>query len=175
MAISKRYLLAFLATGSFIIAYYLYYVWNLVGLPSGRTFQGRLFGILGFVTILGALFCSARQYQGTDQQKEANEWQLLLGSVSVVFILAHASFHFGNVIATLAFVCLVAVVVSTSVLVVIGQRVDRLATQRDRREPALSTQRHYEGLLQRWLTLQVAFIAGLITFSLIHILSVLYY
>ena len=175
MSISRRYLLAFLVTGSFIIAYYFYYVWNLVGLPSGRTSQGRLFGILGFATILGTLFCSARQYQNKVQQKEGTQRQLLLGSVSVVFILAHASFRFGNVIATLAFVCLVAVVVSTSVLVVIGQKVDRLATERDRREPALSTQRHYEGLIQRWLTLQIAFIAGLITFSLIHILSVLYY
>lgn len=39
-------------------------------------------------------------------------WHLMLGCLSVVFILTHAGFRFGNLIATLAFVSLVGVVVT---------------------------------------------------------------
>ena len=39
-------------------------------------------------------------------------WHLSLGSLAVLFILLHAGFRFGNVIATLAFVCLVGVVLT---------------------------------------------------------------
>ena len=39
-------------------------------------------------------------------------WHLGLGTVSVVLILLHAGFRFGNVIATLAFVCLLGVVIT---------------------------------------------------------------
>ena len=37
-------------------------------------------------------------------------WHLALGTISVVLILLHAGFRFGNVVATLAFICLVGVV-----------------------------------------------------------------
>jgi hypothetical protein len=39
-------------------------------------------------------------------------WHLALGTVSVVLILLHAGFRFGNVVATLAFVCLLGVVIT---------------------------------------------------------------
>ncbi|MGH7897276.1 MAG: hypothetical protein ACREQQ_04940, partial [Candidatus Binatia bacterium] len=39
-------------------------------------------------------------------------WHLSLGTLSVLFILLHAGFRFGNVIATLAFLCLLGVVIT---------------------------------------------------------------
>jgi len=39
-------------------------------------------------------------------------WHLMLGSLSILLILTHAGFRFGNLVATLAFVCLVGVVIT---------------------------------------------------------------
>ncbi|HKA52111.1 MAG TPA: hypothetical protein VKJ47_00470, partial [Candidatus Binatia bacterium] len=54
------------------------------------------------------LTVSRREWVG--RQEVWYYWHLMLGSLSVLLILTHAGFRFGNVVAVLAFVCLVGVV-----------------------------------------------------------------
>ena len=196
MSLSRRCWLTTLFVASVIIAYYLHYTASLSGLPSGRTHQGLILGILGFAAILGALLYSVRRRfmggamrqirvsadahkdiqarerqavaqlqtlqrqalrtpppqpaalrrqarailkehavtrtirvrvsRGTGKGVKLNierkewagrlevwyHWHLMLGCLAVLLILTHAGFHFGNVVATLAFLSLVGVVAS---------------------------------------------------------------
>jgi hypothetical protein len=157
MLLLRRYLVASVL---FIILtiYYLHSVWSLDGFSSGRTFQGRLLGVIGFLLIVASLFSRAEHGQAIDKHLVRAPWHLLLGSLSICVILAHASCRFGNLIAVFGFVFLIGVVLSGVLIIMIDRHIARPAHLR-----------------QRCTSVHNVLKAGLMAFVLVHILSILYY
>jgi hypothetical protein len=174
MSSPQRYLLASLVTGFLVIVYYLLYAWGASGLPSGRTLPGRLLGLLGLSTILGALFSAVQQHRQVAGSEIWYPRHLMLGIVSAGLIFAHAGLHFGNLVATLGAIFLLGVILSGVLVAVLDGKIIRLSQQ----TPPLTAspeELRYPLLRQRSLTLHLALAAGLTTFALIHIIAVLYY
>ena len=168
-----------LIVGLLATIFYLSSFLSITEIPSGRTFQGRFLGIVGFFLILGALFQSVRGIQrGRSLEARSENLHLPFGVLTVWLILLHAGSRFFNGVATLAFVFLVAVSVSGMIIDSLlrkqapeGKRqantklFSRIAEAQTRRAPSL----------QRWLHIYFVLTVGLLTLCLVHILSVLYY
>jgi hypothetical protein len=174
MSSPRRYLLASLVTGILIIICYFFYAWSVPDLPSGRTLPGRLLGLLGLSTILGALFSAVQQHRQVGGKEVWYPWHLMLGILSAGLIFAHASLRFGNLLATLGAVFLLGVVLSGVIVAVLDGKITRLSQQTPP-FTASPEELRYPLLRQRSLTLHLALTVGLMTFVLIHIISVLYY
>jgi hypothetical protein len=152
-----------------LLIYYVHAAWSLGDFYSGRTFQGRLLGVIGLLFILISFFSGVKRRQDTEQHSVSYPWHLLLGSLSICVILAHAGFRFGNFIATLGFLFLISVVLSGFLLVFMDYSSARLV--QDPRAPQVRLIHRR----RRWVSIHVILTAGLLAFVLVHILSIVYY
>jgi hypothetical protein len=78
-------------------------------------------------------------------------------------------------IAALAFLTLLAGVVSGAVVKVYDRKLGQLPAQSGRTENLQTLTLRYNHRRQRWLSVHLAVISALLTFTVVHILSVLYY
>ncbi len=164
-----RHLIASLSFFIFLTIYYLHAVWNPGGFYSARTFHGRVLGIVGLLFVVASLFSGDRHPQDTNQHSRWYSWHLLLGTMSICVILAHAGFRFGNLIATFGFLFLVGVVLSGFSLATLEYYSSRLD------QTAQTPRIRLANLRRRWMKVHAILTAGLMAFVLVHILSILYY
>ena len=175
MLVHRWFLILALAAGLTISFFYFFSSWPRLELLSGRTPLGRTFGILGLVTSLAACGSYAWQRRRAYPKEEQHTWHAGLGGIAMWLILLHASFRFGNIIAVFAFLTLLGGVASGVVVRVYERKLVQLAVQSGISEHLHATTLRYNHLRQRWLTVHIAVISGLLTFTVVHILSVLYY
>src|SRR5208337_192913 len=92
------------AIGSFVLlaisaAVYVIYAWQSPAGPSGGSFIGLVFGIVGFAFMIFAALLGARKRVPTWRLGRAQAWMrghLWLGLLSLPMILFHGGFHFGG-------------------------------------------------------------------------------
>jgi hypothetical protein len=126
------------------------------------------------VVLLGLLFQWTKHEQNNRRREQWYWEQLVWSLVSVVLILVHANFHFGNMIARLACVFLAALVGSSAVIAIFHHALTHASSAGEPRSGVPASQ--FEDLrLQRLLTLHVVLFSGCLVFSTIHILAILYY
>jgi len=174
MSVLRRPAVATFLVGSLLTGYFIFATFPFSGFLTTRTPSGRLFGLLGFVTIvISSIVRLGRRHDVT--QNLWNNWHSVLGFLSVWFILLHSHLHFGNSIATLAFVLLLLVVTSGTVATWVDPHPASVSPQavtaRMRVTPITQTQVRKE----RWVLFHIVVTVGLLTFSLFHILIILYY
>ncbi|MGE0822546.1 MAG: hypothetical protein AB7G75_25095 [Candidatus Binatia bacterium] len=174
MTFFRRFASFGLIVGGGVALFYLYTVWNTFPPPSGRTPIGRLLGALGVLTVLSSTF-SYRWRRQVVAREQQDRWHIQLGLWSVGLLLLHSHFHFGNGVAVLAFVSLLAVVLSGVAIILCDQRLTDLDAESGNSEATRTTHLRYTSLREQWSTLHVAATAGFLTFAVIHILSVFYY
>lgn len=169
MLVLQRSLVITLIAG--IIFTGLYILWaqyDARGDVSLYTFE-RLLGVFGFAAICGTLIYPGQPQHGSHLWgKNDQVWHLTLGNLAFLLILLHSGFRFGGAFPMLAFGCLSFLVVSGTLGVLLTSQ-----TPADREAHPRRSWQNF--LAQYWLHLHVVLSAGLIVFSLIHILVVLYY
>jgi len=174
MSASRRPAVLALVVGILLTGYFVFATTHVLGVPTARTPYGRLFGLLGFAAIVGSSM-SCLWEQDEAPQALSRSWHNVLGFLSVWLILLHSHLHFGSGLALLAFLLLLLVVASG----VVTSRLSRspfsaLPRSRLTRAPALPTaQAHVRR--EWWLLFHLVLTVGLLTFSLFHILTTLYY
>ena len=169
MLFPRRYLIASACVVTLLTIYYLHYAWSLAGLYSGRTFPGRLLGVIGVSFIVAAFFSGVRRPQDAGKHEGPYPWHVMLGSLSIWVIFAHAGFRFGNLIAVCGLLFLIGVATNGFLIVSIDLRLARLP------QGAQATQVRLTRLRRRRMSMHAILTAGLMAFVLIHILSIFYY
>ena len=163
-----------LFVGILLTGYFVFAAAHVSGLPTARTPYGRLFGLLGFAAIVGS---SMSRLWGQEEapQPLSRIWHNILGFLSVWLILLHSHLHFGSRLALLAFLLLLLVVASGVVISQLRRSsVSALPRSRPTRPPDLPTvQAHVRR--EWWILFHLVLTVGLLTFSLFHILTTLYY
>jgi Na+-transporting NADH:ubiquinone oxidoreductase subunit NqrB len=139
-----------------------------------QSWQRHVIGVVGFAVLLGVLFQWLRHEQDSRRQEQWYWEQLVWSLVSVVLILVHTNFRFGNMIARLAFVFLMALVGSNAVIAILHHTFPH-ATSAGAVRPIPSSSQSENPLLQRLFTLHALLLSGCLVFSAIHILAILYY
>ena len=175
MTAPRRSLLITVAAGLVIASYYLFLVWQSFDPLSGRTPQGRILGLLGWILSLvtsGSYFWQRRRAYTKEAQ---DAWHAVLGGIALWFLIAHSSFRQGNTVAALAFFALLGGVVSGLIAAFYDRKLSHLTSQAVTSDVVPTTRFRYHQLRQRWVLLHVASATGLLTFAVIHILSILYY
>jgi hypothetical protein len=160
--------------GSLLSGYFIFATSHFSGFLTARTPHGRLFGLLGLVTIVGSSVVHLWKHQEIPSSPW-NDWHSVLGLLAVWLILLHSHLHFGNAIATLAFILLILVVLSGAIAVWShphpSSASPRVVTAKMQMTPVTRTQVRKE----RWVLFHIVVTVGLLTFSLFHILTILYY
>lgn len=174
MSVLRRPAVATFLVGSLLTGYFIFATSHFSGFLTARTPYGRLIGLLGFATMVGSSIVRLWKRQDVTQNLW-NDWHSVLGLLSVWLILLHSHLHFGNSIATLAFVLLLLVVMSGAVATWIephpASAPPAAVTARIRVAPVTQRQVRKE----RWVLFHIVVTVGLLTFSLFHILIILYY
>lgn len=174
MSVFQRPAVATFLVGILLTGYFIFATSHFSGFLTARTPYGRLFGLLGFVTIVGSGF--ARLWKRQDRPLRLwNDWHNSLGLLSVWLILLHSHLHFGNSIATLAFILLLLVVLSGAIAIWIDPQPliasPQAVTAGKRETPFTRAQVRKE----RWILFHIMVTVGLLSFSLFHLLTILYY
>jgi hypothetical protein len=174
----RRQVFAAVTGGVSILIYAIYIAWVKPEVAAGRTVQGRLFGVLALVAIISSLAAS-RMWRRYPERKEV--WyarHLWLGGLPFCLILAHAGFHFINIIAILGAACLGGVVGSGFLLSLLdGQQYvqpgnpPRLLNS----QPPFHSSPWHNRLWRYGMIVHIALSAGLLTFVFLHLLIVFYY
>ena len=174
MSAFRRPAVLALFVGILLTGYFCFATAHVSGVPTARTPYGRLFGVLGFATIVGSSLSRLWEQDGAPQAMWGT-WHNVLGFLSVWLILLHSHLHFGSGIALLAFLLLILVVASGAVTSWLSHpSASTLLRPRPTRAPAPPTaQAHVRQ--ERWLLFHLVLTVGLLTFSLFHILTTLYY
>jgi hypothetical protein len=174
MSAFRRPAVLALFVGIILTGYFCFAIAHVSGLPTARTPYGRLFGWLGFAAIIGSSM-SRLWEQDEPPQILSRNWHNILGFLSVWLILLHSHLHFGSGLAFLAFLLLLLVVASGVVTSQLSRSsVSILPRSRPTRAPALPTaQAHVRR--EWWLLFHLMLTVGLLTFSLFHLLTTLYY
>src|SRR5262245_45063335 len=102
----RRYLFTAITGSVLIFIYAIYTAWANPEVAIGRTVQGRIFGVLALVAILISLVANHMWGRYPEQREVWYARHLLLGGLPFCLILAHAGFHFVNIIAILGYACL---------------------------------------------------------------------
>lgn len=163
-----------LFVGIILTGYFCFAVVHVSGVPTARTPYGRLFGLLGFATIVGS---SMSRLWERDRAPHImrRSWHNALGFLSIWLILLHSHLHFGSGLARLAFLFLILVVATGAVTNWFSRSaVSALSHPQPSRAPALPTT---QAQVRRewWLLFHLVLAVGFLTFSLFHILTTLYY
>jgi len=175
MLVHRRFLTFTLATGlTFSLFYFFSLGWSFE-LPSGRTFIGRTFGILGLATSFATCGSYAWQRRRLYPKEVQDTWHTGLGGLSIWLLLFHAAFRFSNVVAGLAFLAFIGGVASGIAIRVYDRKLVQLVAQTDATAHIRAATQRYHHLRQRWVTVHIAAVSGLLTFTFVHVLSVLYY
>ncbi len=169
MLFPLRHLIALIFFILLLTTYYFYFSWSLGDSYSGRTFQGRLLGVIGLLLLLASFFSGAGRGQNLDNHLVRYPWHLLLGSLSICFILAHAGFHFGNLFAALGFLFPLSLGLSGFLIFIVDYSNIHLV------QDAQASHARLLRLRRRCVSIHAILTAGLIAFVLIHILSIVYY
>src|SRR5262245_51187351 len=111
MSVLRRPVVATFLVGSLLTGYFVFATSHFSGFLTARAPYGRLFGLLGFATIVGSSIVRLGKREEIIQNLW-NDWHSVLGLLSVWLILLHSHLHFGSRIATLAFVLLLLVVIT---------------------------------------------------------------
>ncbi len=174
MSAFRRPAVLALFVGIILTGYFCFAIAHVSGLPTARTPYGRLFGLLGFTTIVGSSLSRLWEQEG-EPQTLSRSWHNVLGLLSVWLILLHSHLHFGNVVATLAFALLLVVVISGGIVTWANRAASSPSTPAKTREarPVPGTQ--LDVRRERLVLLHIAVTVGLLTFSLFHILAIWYY
>jgi len=174
MSAFRRPAVLALFVGIILTGYFYFATAHVSGLPTARTPYGRLFGLLGFATIVGSSLSRLWEQAGAPPAMWGT-WHNVLGLLSVWLILLHSHLHFGSRLALLAFLLLILVVASGAVTSWLSRSsVSALPRFRPTRAPApLTAQAHVRR--EWWLLFHLVLTVGLLTFSLFHILTTLYY
>src|SRR5215468_8424138 len=96
------------------IAYVIYVTQSPAG-PSGSSFMGLFFGVVGFAFMIFAALLGARKRVPTWRLGRAQAWMrghLWLGLLSLPMILFHGGFHFGGTLTRVLMWLLIATVAS---------------------------------------------------------------
>ena len=112
------------------IAYVIYAEQSPAG-PSGSSFMGLLFGIVGFAFMIFAALLGARKRVPTWRLGRAQAWMrghLWLGLLSLPMILFHGGFHFGGALTRVLMWLTIIVVVSGVYGAVLQNFVPRMMT-----------------------------------------------
>jgi|GEM_PF-4487094 len=175
MLVHRRFLTLTLATGFTFSLFYFFSPWWSFAPPSGRTFLGRTFGTLGLATSLAACGSYAWQRRRSYPKEVQDTWHTGLGGLSIWLLLLHAAFRFGNVVAGLAFLALIGGVASGVAIRVYDRKLVQLVARTGATDHIRAATLRYHHLRRRWVTVHIAAVSGLLTFTFVHILSVLYY
>jgi hypothetical protein len=175
MVVHRRFLILVFAIGLTLSFLYFFSSWARPELLSGRSPLGRTFGILGWVASCAACGSYAWQRRRKYSKEAQDTWHANLGGIALWLILLHASFRFDNLIAALAALALFGGVVSGFAVKIYERKLVQLSTQSANTAQLHAATLRYNHLRQRWLTTHIAVISGLLTFTVVHILSVLYY
>jgi hypothetical protein len=174
MSVLWRPAVVIFLVGSLLTGYFIFATSHFSGFLTARTPYGRLFGLLGFATIMGSSVVRLWERQAMTRNLR-NDWHSVLGLLSLWLILLHSHLHFGNAIATLAFILLVLVVMSGAVATWVDRHPTSASPQavtgRIRSTPVTQRQVRRE----RWVLFHIVVTVGLLTVSLFHILTILYY
>jgi len=174
MSAFRRPAVLALFVGIILTGYFCFAVVHVSGVPTARTPYGRLFGLLGFVTIVGSSMSRLWEQNG-EPHTMRRSWHNVLGFLSVWLILLHSHLHFGSGVALLAFLLLLLVVASGAVTSrFIHSSASALPHPRPTRAPVLPTTKAHVRR-EWWLLFHLVFTVGLLTFSLFHVLTTLYY
>lgn len=119
----------------FLIATVLYvvYAWTTPSGPSGGTWQGLLFGIVGSLLMLYAGLIGARKKVPTWRIGRATTWMkghIWLGLLTVPLILYHSAFRWGGAVEIALWVCFIAIIVSGVYGLILQQYIPRIMSQR---------------------------------------------
>jgi hypothetical protein len=174
MLVHRRFLPVALVAGLAFL-FYCFSSWASTEPPSGRTLFGRTLGMLGWATSLVTCASYAWQRRRSYPQEEQDTWHASLGGLAIWLLLLHSGFRFGNVVAGLAFLAVFGGIASGMAIRIYDRKLVQLAAQTDDTDHVRATTRRYNRLRLRWLTVHIAAVSGLLTFTCVHILSVLYY
>jgi hypothetical protein len=174
MSALRRPAVLVLGVGVLLTGYFFFAVLHASGLAPARTAHGRLFGLLGFATIVGSGISRLWEQRG-GVSAGWNTWHNALGFLSVWLILLHSYWHFGSGIALLAFLLLLSVVGSGAAATWVGRPSASALPQplRARGQPGPASPIHVGR--EWWILFHLALTVGLFTFSLLHILAIFYY
>lgn len=174
MAAFRRPGVFLLVVGVILTGYFFFAASSVSGLPTARTPHGRLFGLLGFATIVASSM--SRLWEQRDTTPTVwRTWHNALGFLSIWLILLHSHLHFGSGIALLAFLLLLLVVVSGAVTTRVG-RSSASALPQPLRVRSQSAPAFHVHVRREWWTLfHLVLTIGLLTFSLFHVLVTFYY
>src|SRR5215470_1231577 len=128
-----RFILATAVAAVVATAAYVPYASSRLNGPSGGSWPGLVFGVLGFALMIYAGLLGARRKVPTWRLGRATTWMkghLWLGLLSYVFILYHAGFAWGGTL-TLVLMVLFTVVVASGIYgVLLQQFMPRVMTER---------------------------------------------
>jgi len=174
MSALRRPAVLALFVGIILTGYFYFALVHVSGLPTARTPYGRLFGVLGFVTIVASSLSRLWEQDG-ELRTLGGTWHNPLGLLAVWLILLHTHLHFGSGLALLAFLLLVLVVTSGAVTSWFSHpTVSALPHARSTPDPAPPTAQA-DVRREWWLLVHLMLTVGLLTCSLVHILTILYY
>jgi uncharacterized iron-regulated membrane protein len=174
MSAMQRPLVVALVVGSLLTGYFFFAISRFSGFLAARTPYGRLLGLLGFVAIVGSLISHLWERHPTTRIGW-QDWHNVLGLLSVWLILLHSHLHFGNVVATLAFALLLVTVISGGIVTWAYRTSSSPSAPARTREARPIPVTRLDVRRERLVLLHIAVTVGMITFSLFHILAILYY
>jgi hypothetical protein len=174
MSAFRRPAVLVLIVGIILTGYFFFAVSDVSGLAPARTAHGRLFGFLGFATIVGSSMSRLWEHRGRTSAGW-NTWHNALGLLSVWLIFLHSYLHFGSGIALLAFLLLLFVVGSGAMVTWVGRSSASALPQVRPTRGQSSPASHIHVGREWWILFHLALTVGLFTFSLFHILAIFYY
>lgn len=175
MTFPRRFFSIVIVTGVVTTAYYFIAIWQNPNAPSGRTSQGQVFGLLSVVASVATSSSYVWQRRYASAKETQDTWHAALGVGTFCLICLHAGFRVGNLFATMAFLTVLLALVSGIIVAFCDRQASRAIHQIENPAASSLTQAQKTFRREYWLVLHIAAAAGLLTFAVIHILSVLYY
>jgi hypothetical protein len=129
----RRWIAASILMVAVATTFYVPYVRGALNGPSGGSWHGLVYGIVGFAFMIFAGLLGARRKVPTWRIGRGTIWlrgHIWLGLVSFPLILFHGGFHFGGALTTVLMILFIVVWVSGIVGVILQQTLPRLMLTR---------------------------------------------